>query len=69
MTARCYARGITIKIEMDTLRIGQSFFIPVVEHRDMLAQLKYEFESREWEMSYKLTIERGMLGLRIWRVK
>jgi len=64
-----YVHGIKIDVDLDKLRVGGSFFVPVLHHRKLVTQLREAFALRDWELAYRVTIEKGLTGVRIWRTK
>ena len=66
MTIRIF--NLPILIRWDKFSPGSSFFIPCLERGKMERLIKSEADRLKVEVLCKQVIERGVYGLRVWRV-
>lgn len=48
--------------------VGASVFIPSPHPEGVLKDLKEELEFKSFDWTYRVQVEHGVLGLRIWRI-
>lgn len=62
--------GVPVKINWSTFGIGTSFFVPGTDARLLQQQILGEITRLRLDIDImtKPVVERGMLGLRVWRV-
>lgn len=59
--------GAQIVVLWDTMRVGDSVFIPCVNTTAAVKQVRGVFERRQWEFESRVRIENNIWGIRIWR--
>ena len=59
--------GVVIVVDWDLMKVGHSIFIPCINVKLALKQVKKIFERKGWKLRAKVSIEHNILGLRIWR--
>ena len=60
--------GLLIIVDWDKLRPGSSVFIPCINTTAAKSQVKGVFARRGWTMRYAIRPEKGIWGIRFWRV-
>lgn len=60
--------GIRVQIKWADFHIGTSVFVPGVDQHDLKKQLREEARSRGFSVVTRAVVEKGMLGVRMWRV-
>jgi hypothetical protein len=51
------------------LEIGHSFFAPCVDPSRALPRIEWHYSGMGWKLRHAARIERGLYGVRVWRVK
>lgn len=59
--------GLPLLIEWDKFRPGTSFFVPCIDRRAVERFVRQEAKRLRVHVVCKQVIERGVLGLRVWR--
>lgn len=59
--------GVVIVVDWDLMKVADSIFIPCINVKLALKQVRKIFERRGWSLRSKVSIENEILGLRIWR--
>jgi hypothetical protein len=59
--------GVRIQVPWDRMVIGASIFIPCIDTNKAIKQVNRIFKSKEWSVEHRVKVERGKLGVRIWR--
>jgi hypothetical protein len=59
--------GVPIFVDWGAMRVGGSVFIPCVNTSSAIKQARGVAKRREWEIRVAISIERSILGVRIWR--
>jgi hypothetical protein len=49
--------------------VGSSFFIPCLEQETALAQIKRTTKRLRYKIKSQTVVEKGIIGLRIWRIR
>ena len=60
--------GVEMYIPIHTMKIGDSLFVPCLNQLPVAMQVGTLFQKRGFKYTYRERIERGILGLRFWRV-
>lgn len=60
--------GTDYQIDWPEFKVGTSIFIPVIDINAALKAIKKESERLEFEYVHKVVIEKGIQGVRIWRL-
>ena len=60
-------RGNKIIYPFDDMEVGDSFFVPNVEHGDITPQIAYRRRTRGWARKFTTRKENG--GIRVWRTE
>ena len=58
---------IEFVIPWDNFKIGMSIFVPSMNPADTLRAFKKEAEQRAVTYVYRVVVENGVQGLRVWR--
>ena len=61
--------GIDFNINWSKFIVGASFFIPCLDSDIALKQIKRATRRLKFRIKTQVVIERGIQGLRVWRVK
>lgn len=59
---------VSYTIDWRKMRKGYSFFVPCIDHRAAKKTFKQIAERLGMDFIYKVVIEEGVKGLRVWRV-
>ena len=59
--------GVRIIVHWEEFSVGAAVFIPCVNTLELVRQLHQITTAWEWVMHYRLGIENGRWGVRIWR--
>ena len=59
--------GVVIVVDWDLMKVGHSIFIPCINVKLAIKQVRKIFERKGWKLRSKVCIEHNILGLRIWR--
>jgi len=59
---------INYEIEWKKFRKGYSFFIPCLNPQASLTDIKAELKRFRYKVVYRVVIEDGVRGVRIWRI-
>jgi len=59
--------GIIIEIEWAKFLVGSSLFIPCLNTREAVIQFRKISKQKGYEITYRVRIENGRYGVRIWR--
>lgn len=60
-------KGVHYEIDWDSVRIGDSFFIPCLDTPKVIDVIRLKIKRLRWEMIYEVRIEAGKWGVRFWR--
>jgi hypothetical protein len=61
--------GIDFNINWSKFIVGASFFIPCLDSDMALKQIKRATRRLKFRIKTQVVIERGIQGLRVWRIK
>ena len=59
--------GVIVRINWERLFSGDSVFIPCVNTFKAIQQLKKIALDKNWQITTKIKLESGRLGVRVWR--
>ena len=59
--------GIRIVVNWQGMRVGASVFIPCLNTQKAKDQANKLSKAKKWQVTTKIAIENGKLGIRIWR--
>ncbi len=59
--------GVRIVIRWKSMHVGASLFIPCINTQKAKEQVVKLFRRKKWQVTSKIAIENGKLGIRIWR--
>ena len=60
--------GVSYRVPI-LLAIGDSFFIPCLNRQVTMKALRSHYRKyNKYKLTYEERVERGMLGIRVWRV-
>lgn len=59
---------VHLVVDWDTMRVGDSVFIPCINVAKAVAQVTKVFKRRGWTPRIHVSVERNILGVRIWRI-
>ena len=59
---------ISYSIDWGEMRVGQSFFVPCINHRVARKAIRAIADRLKMELVIKIVIEEGVKGLRVWKV-
>jgi len=59
--------GVRIVVNWESMRIGASVFIPCLNTHKAKEQVNKLSKAKSWQVTTKIAIENGRLGIRIWR--
>ena len=59
--------GVIVRINWERLCPGNSVFIPCVNTFKAIQQLKKIALGKNWQITTKIRLESGRLGVRVWR--
>ena len=60
--------GNTWSLDVDTFDKGASFFVPILDRKNGMIDLKKKFKSLGMNVFVKPTVEEDVLGCRVWRL-
>jgi hypothetical protein len=60
--------GTEYQIIWTHFKPGASIFIPAIDTKAALEAIKRESERLEFEYTYKIVVEDGIKGIRVWRL-
>jgi hypothetical protein len=61
--------GIDFNINWSKFIVGASFFIPCLDSDMALKQIKRATRRLKFRIKTQVVVERGIQGLRVWRIK
>jgi hypothetical protein len=61
--------GLSFQVNWRNFVVGASFFIPCLDQKYALAQVKRTTTRLGYGIKHQFVIEKGILGLRVWRVR
>jgi hypothetical protein len=61
--------GLNFDINWSKFVVGASFFIPCLDADDAMTQIKRTTKRLRYKIKTQIVIEKGIQGLRIWRIK
>ena len=59
--------GVRIEVNWDSMSIGTSIFIPCINTEDAIKEVNHICTEKGWEITSRVRIENGCLGVRFWR--
>lgn len=68
MQSEILNEGVPVHIEWHLLAPGTSFFIPAIQTTQLARAVRKAAVSRGVRLTHKVCMERGMHGIRFWRV-
>lgn len=60
--------GVRIQIKWDKMVVGSSVFIPCIDTDEARGQVRKIADSKGWKIDYRVRVESGNMGVRIWRL-
>ena len=63
-----FVDGVKVTIRWRGIGKGSSFFIPCLNTKRVVRQVKKLFSRAGWGLFYIVRVENGLFGVRIWRV-
>ena len=60
--------GIVMVVDWSAMVVGSSVFIPCLNVSNAMRQVQKIFDRKGWKLRAKVSIEKHILGLRIWRI-
>lgn len=60
---------LLVKIEWSKFKVGTSFFVPCLNHKEVADYMTKETERLRFKIVCKSVIERHRYGLRVWRLE
>jgi hypothetical protein len=60
--------GVVISIRWESFKPGYSVFIPAVQVDTAIDQIKRIAKRHNWTVKFKKRIEKGLRGVRVWRI-
>ena len=61
--------GLSFRVNWKNFVVGSSFFIPCLDTEEALAQVKRTTKRLEYKIKTQTVVEKGIHGLRVWRIK
>ena len=61
--------GLNFDINWSKFIVGASFFIPCLDTDDAAMQIKRTVKRLRYKIKIQVVVEKGIQGLRIWRIK
>jgi len=61
--------GLSFRVNWRNFVVGSSFFIPSLQPEAMILQIKRTTKRLGYKIKTQTVVEKGILGLRIWRIK
>ena len=61
--------GLNFRINWRNFVPGASFFIPCLDTEQALAQIERPIKRFNYKIKSQIVVEKGIRGLRIWRIK
>jgi hypothetical protein len=59
--------GVRMVVDWDRVAVGSSVFIPCVDVGTAHKQVRAIFARRDWGLRATVSVEKHILGLRVWR--
>jgi hypothetical protein len=60
---------LNFRVNWKNFVVGASFFIPCLDTDDALKQVKKTTNRLRYKITSRVVIEKGIYGLRIWRIR
>ena len=60
--------GVRVVISWDDMVVGASIFVPCINTKGAVEELKRICDSKQWESRILVRVEDGKLGVRMWRM-
>jgi hypothetical protein len=61
--------GLDFRVNWRNFVIGSSFFIPCLDTDEALSQVKRTVRRLGFTIKHQVVVEKGLIGLRVWRIK
>ena len=61
--------GLNFRVNWKNFVVGASFFIPCLDTEEALAQVKRTTKRLGYKIKTQTVVEKGIHGLRVWRIK
>jgi hypothetical protein len=61
--------GLSFRVNWRNFVVGSSFFIPCLDHSHALEQIKKTTKRLKFKVKTQIVLERGVTGLRVWRIR
>jgi hypothetical protein len=61
--------GLSFKVNWRNFVVGSSFFIPCLDQEAALMQIKRTTKRLRYKIKTQIVVEKGIIGLRIWRIR
>lgn len=62
------SNGTDYEIDWPKFQPGSSIFIPAIDTDDAVEAMTRESKRLEFEFVYKVVVEKGVKGIRVWRL-
>lgn len=59
--------GVDYQLPVE-LKVGNSFFVPTLRPRGVYGLVEQHYRHFRYKLTWEERIERGLLGIRVWRV-
>lgn len=60
--------GVDFQVAWQDFLPGTSIFIPAIDTKSAIADIKAESKRLDFEFIHKITVEDGVKGVRVWRL-
>jgi len=60
--------NLSVRIEWAKFKVGTSFFVPCLDRKAVADYIDTETARLRYKVLYKQVMERGVYGLRVWRL-
>jgi len=61
--------GLSFRVNWKNFVVGSSFFIPCLDTEGALTQVKRTTKRLGYKIKTQIVVEKGIRGLRVWRIK
>jgi len=61
-------KGVDYEIDWDSIKVGDSFFIPCVDTPGLNRAMSHKAKQLKWEITFDIRDEAGKWGVRYWRL-
>jgi hypothetical protein len=60
--------GLLVVVDWSAMQVGSSVFVPCINTTEALKQVRGIFDRRGWTMRVRIYPEKGIWGVRFWRL-